>query len=450
MFFGKWRLTPDSFKNIPFSPAGWPFFYGWVIVLAGVIGIIMSIPGQTIGVSVFTDHLIGSLDIGRVNLSTAYMFGTIISGLCIPFAGRMYDRYGVRPLIMTAGFLMGLTLIYLSRVSVIASFFAGLISLTDPSVIIFVLLTAGFFSLRFFGQGVLTMASRNMVMKWFEKRRGFANAILGISISFGFSLSPQVLDMMVVNFTWEGAWEFIGIISCLGFVLFAFIFFRDNPIKYGLKPDGKLIKREAGKDPNLPLLKEYDLKEARATYSFWIFNLSMALQALYITAFTFHVISIFEVSGYDHRTAVTIFLPSSFVAVAFHFFGSWLSDYFKLKYFLLLQITGMLLSMVSVVFLDQSHSFRWVLIAGNGIMNGMFGVLSAVTWPRFFGIKHLGSISGYAMSFMVVGSALGPFLFGLSYNYTGRYDIASWGCIITAVILFVLGLKAENVNRQKA
>jgi MFS transporter, OFA family, oxalate/formate antiporter len=71
----------DRFKNIPFSPAKWPFFYGWVIVFAGIVGIIMSIPGQTIGVSVFTDHLINALDISRVNLSMAYMTGTIMSGL---------------------------------------------------------------------------------------------------------------------------------------------------------------------------------------------------------------------------------------------------------------------------------------------------------------------------------------------------------------------------------
>ncbi len=439
----------ERFKSIPFAPVKWPFFYGWVIIFAGIIGIIMSIPGQTIGVSVFTDHLMGALDISRVNISTAYMAGTILSGFCIPYAGRMYDKYGVRPVIIIAGFLMGVTLIYLSEIAVIASWISKVITIFDPLIVIFLLITAGFFSLRFFGQGVLTMVSRNMVMKWFEKRRGFANAILGVTISFGFSYSPQLLDMMINNYTWQGAWQVLGLISGIGFVFFAFVFFRDNPTMYGLIPDGKKIETNTKIDPNLPLLKDYDLKEAKATYSFWIFNLSLAMQSLYVTAFTFHVISIFNVNGYDQRAAITIFLPSSIVAVAFHFFGSWLSDYLKLKYFLLLQISGMLLSMVALLFLNQSDIFRWVLIIGNGIMNGMFGILSAVTWPRFFGIRHLGAISGYSMGWLVIGSALGPFMFSLSHRVTGQYDFAVLVCILICLALLILGLKADNVNRKK-
>ncbi|MFP4367321.1 MAG: MFS transporter [Bacteroidales bacterium] len=445
----KGELFSDRFKNIPFSPVKWPFFYGWVIIFAGIAGILMSIPGQTIGVSVFTDHLIDALDIGRVNLSMAYMFGTIISGLCIPFAGRMYDNYGVRPVIITAGLMMGITLIYLSQIVIISSWASGIMHIINPSWIIFILITAGFFSLRFFGQGVLTMASRNMVMKWFDKRRGFANAILGITLSFGFSLSPQVLDIMIGDFSWQGTWQILGMVAGVGFVIFAFIFFRDNPVMYGLVPDGRIFQKKNESGQEEVNLKEFTLKEAKATYSFWIFNLSLALQALYITALTFHVISIFIVNGYDHRAAITIFLPTSVVAVSFHFFGSWLSDYIKLKFFLLLQLFGILISMFALVFLDRSDTMRWMLIAGNGIMQGMFGVLSAVVWPRFFGLKHLGAISGYAMGWMVIGSALGPFLFGLSYDYTGHYSIAVWFCILIAITLFILGFKADNVDRPE-
>ena len=443
------KVSDLKVTSFPFSPAKWPFFYGWVIIFAGIIGILMSVPGQTIGVSVFTDHLIDALSVSRVNLSSAYMAGTILSGLFIPYAGRLYDKYGVRPVIITAGFLMGLTLLYLSRIALITEWITSAVKIISPEIIVFVLMTAGFFSLRFFGQGVLTMASRNMVMKWFDRRRGFANAILGITLSFGFSFSPRVLDMLIQSYSWQDAWQLLGITSGIGFVIFAFIFFRDNPRKYGLKPDGKEIKKREKDDPNLPLLKEYNLKEAIATYSFWIFNLTLALQALYITAFTFNVISVFEINGYAHQDAIRIFLPTSFVAVSFHFIGSWLSDYIKLKYFLILQLAGMLISMAALLFLSHYPIMRWVLIFGNGIMSGMFGILSAVTWPRFFGLKHLGAISGYSMGWMVIASALGPFVFSVSYRLTGQYDLATLLCITIAFTLFILGFRADNVNRVK-
>jgi len=437
-------------KDFPFSPVKWPFYYGWVIIFAGIVGVLMSVPGQTIGVSAFTDHLIDDLHIGRVSLSLAYMAGTIISGFCISYAGRLYDRYGVRPVAIVSGFLMGVTLIYLSGIERVSSFVISVIGFVEPAALLFVLLTAGFFMLRFLGQGVLTMVSRNMVMKWFEKRRGFANAILGVSISFGFSYSPRVLNAMISSFSWQTTWLILGIIAGIAFVVFAFVFFRDNPMIYGLVPDGRKSKEDSTKQEKAGTYRDYTLREARATYTFWIFNLTLALQALYITAFTFHVVSIFEVSGYDHRSAITVFFPASIVAVSFNFGGNWLSDYFKLKYFLLLQLFGMMISMTAIIFLEHSGYFRWVLIGGNGIMQGMFGVLSVITWPRFFGLKHLGAISGYAMGWLVVSSALGPFIFSLSHRFTGEYDIAAAFCIVIAITLFILGFRAENVKKLKA
>jgi len=44
--------------NKPFSPARLPFFYGWIILFAGIIGMLMSVPGQTVGVSAFTEDLL--------------------------------------------------------------------------------------------------------------------------------------------------------------------------------------------------------------------------------------------------------------------------------------------------------------------------------------------------------------------------------------------------------
>ncbi len=74
--------------NKPFPVSKFPFFYGWVILAAGTIGILMSIPGQTMGVSVFTESLLSDLQINRNNLSLAYLVGTLGSGLIITRAGN--------------------------------------------------------------------------------------------------------------------------------------------------------------------------------------------------------------------------------------------------------------------------------------------------------------------------------------------------------------------------
>ena len=112
--------------NIPFSPNRIPVFYGWIALFAGIIGILMSIPGQTMGVSVFTDHLIRDLPVDRVQLSTAYMIGTIMSGFIITYAGILYDRMGARIIAMGSGFMLGAMLFYLSNMDKLSRFFIGL------------------------------------------------------------------------------------------------------------------------------------------------------------------------------------------------------------------------------------------------------------------------------------------------------------------------------------
>ena len=102
--------------NKPFSPAKLPFFYGWIILAAGTIGILMSIPGQTMGVSVFTENLLEDLQINRNNLSLAYLVGTLASGLLITRAGKLYDRHGARVMSFISGVMLGVMLLYLTRV----------------------------------------------------------------------------------------------------------------------------------------------------------------------------------------------------------------------------------------------------------------------------------------------------------------------------------------------
>ncbi len=106
--------------KIPFSPVKSPVFYGWVILFAGIIGVLMSIPGQTMGVSVFTNHLIHDMSLSRVQLSFAYLIGTVTSGLLITYAGVLYDRAGARVIAMGAGLMLGAALVYLTRVNNIA------------------------------------------------------------------------------------------------------------------------------------------------------------------------------------------------------------------------------------------------------------------------------------------------------------------------------------------
>ena len=101
--------------NFPFSPLRFPFFYGWCIVIFTTLGMISSIPGQTMGVGVYTDFLIQNSHLTRMQISMAYMTGTILSSLLLPLAGRYYDLVGGRIMIVFAGIGMGISLLLLAE-----------------------------------------------------------------------------------------------------------------------------------------------------------------------------------------------------------------------------------------------------------------------------------------------------------------------------------------------
>ncbi len=427
--------SPKSIRNFPFNPGKVPFFYGWGVLAFGTLGMVMSSPGQTIGVSVFTDYLIAELALSRTLLSLAYLVGTVGSALLLAKAGALYDYFGGRVLATGAGAILALVLIGMTLTPALSDLLGG-------PVMAFLVISIGFFLLRFSGQGMLTLGSRNMVMEWFDERRGLANAVMGISISFGFSYAPRVFDDLIQGLGWQGAWRAVaGAIAI--FALLAFLFYRDTPEAHGLLPDGPLRGRSQKTHAEAIAGRPFTLPEARRTYTFWVFALTLMMAGLVLTAYTFHIVSIFDSAGMSREQAVGVFLPAAVVAVIFEFIGSYLSDYIKLKYLAMLQLFGLMILTISIALL-RPGAMVTLLILGQGIMQGMFGIVSNVTWPRFFGRPHLGAISGFAMSLTVAGTAVGPYIYSFGRDLTGGYGAAALLCTAVGALLFLGAVKAER------
>lgn len=436
-------MKQSKFAGIPFSASKSPFYYGWVIIIVGTLGLLMTIPGQTIGLSTFTDSLIEALSISRDNLSLAYMCGTIASSLLLTKAGKLFDRFGVRPAAMTASICLGFGLLYMSTTDTTIVALEKLTGLPHL-YIAFPVIFLGFMIIRFFGQGLLTLASKTMMMKWFDEWRGFALGFSSVFVSGGFSIAPAIIESLIQRYTWDGAWFNIAMVLLFIFPIIIFLFFRNDPADVGLKPDGNLKLGKKNRPNRFPIKKDFKLGEARKTLAFWIFSGFLALQGLYITGFTFHVVSIFEQVGESRETAVSIFQYIAVIAVITTLVFSVWSDFIKLKYLLFIMSFGAFLSLSGVIALDLGNVPYVLMIVGTGIASGMYGVVSAVCWPRFFGKAHLGAIMGQVMTLLVFGSALGPILFSKSLTWFGSYDAGAGICLIGYVLLFIGAIFVKN------
>lgn len=432
-------MFKSKYAKFPFDPAKWPFFYGWMIIGFGTLGILMSIPGQTIGISAFTESLINVLGITRDQISLSYMIGTLMSAVLLTRAGKLYDTHGVRLVAGIGSFALGISLILLSQVDKIIEF----IGVSNNAVSIMLIMVVGFSFIRFFGQGVLTLASRTMMMKWFDQRRGFATSFSSVFIALGFSMAPFYLEILIQNYQWNGTWLILGGVSAFIFPIVVFIFFRNSPEESGLIQDGgNYHKRE--KKILFPVKRIYTLSEARRTLIFWVFAGFLGMQALYITGFTFHIVSIFETVNMNRFEAISVFQPMAVASVISSLFFGWISDRIRLNFLLYAKGISAIIAILGLIFLGRHEYAFYMLVFGSGMMTGLFGVISVVTWPRLFGNVHLGAISGFCMTIIVFGSALGPIIFSLSKSHTGAYVFAGTITLVGYLILLYLATRVKN------
>lgn len=440
-----------NFAHFPFSPQRCPFFYGWVVVFACTVGMLASIPGQTMGVGVFAEDLLANLSLSRVDLTSAYMYGTCVSGVLLPFAGLLYDRLGARLVVVLASSSLAASVFYLSQCDHLAHQLSLKLGYeASDAAVQMLVLSLGFFLIRFWGQGVLTTISRTTMGKWFHRRRGLAAGISGLAVTAGFSSSPRFLASLIEQFGWREAWMILGAGVGAGMSFIGWLLYRDNPEKCGLRMDGASAEQRDGQDagPNPTGHREYTLREALGTYPFWVFSGALALSALIGTAWTFHIESFGNYAGMTKTEAVNIFLPTAGCSVVANLFSGWISDRVRIKYLLWAHLISLGTASLGMMHLDSSTG-RALIVLGLGISGGIWAILMSVVWPRFYGRRHLGAIASVAMSMTVIASALGPVAFALAEERWGSYDV---GCIGSAALCaagFAAALILRNPQIEK-
>ncbi len=408
----------------PFDPGGLRFYYGWVILAVGTVGMLASFPGQTAGVSVFTEHLSEATGLSRLQLALAYLIGTTSSGLLLPIGGRWIDVFGSRVVGFGAAIGLAATLSALS--------FVGPMDRTVGLVV----MSIGFGALRFCGQGLLTLSSRTMISQWFERRRGLVSSGSSAAFAFVFSLTPTMLFALVELSGFRWAWRQLAVGLAVGLGGLILMFYRSTPEECGLEidggepetaqagPTGAVEGGQGAADP-----PAFTRDEAVRDRRFWIVTLPIFSMSVVGTALTFHIIDLGNEVGLDESTIVLIFVPIALISIPITLVGGWLADTVPI---IGLAVAMGVLQVVMYLTVGELGDPQWRLVAiGSwGASSGLRAALMAAALPRLFGRRHLGAIAGAQMSALVIGSALGPFLFAWIEAAAGSYRRALWFSLV--------------------
>jgi MFS family permease len=392
-------------------PVPRPSVSPWAVLAAAIVVQAATAPGQTVGISVFVDHLVADLDISRSALSTAYLIGTLAGATVMVPAGRFIDRRGPRRAVAVfgVGFAVVLT---------------GMAGVTG-----FVTLVAGFVGARALGQGALTLTATTSVAVGFERRRGTAIGIMSAAGSGLMSLVPLGAVALIAAVGWRWAWVVLaaGVFTVVVAVAAGPTLVR-RPLPAAERVARPAAVREGGAT----------VAEAMRSPAYWVVLAGVAATALVATGLTFHHIDLLSRRGLDATAAAANFLPQTVAGAAAALVVGHLADRASPRLLLAATLAGLAVAPVLVVVVRPGPLAVLYGVVLGGAASAIRAV-EATVLPRWFGTTHIGEIRGVVMAATVGASALGPLALAAAADSLGTYTPALVAFTAGTAVLSVLG-----------
>lgn len=327
----------------------------------------------------------------------------------------------------------------------LACYFNGTLVRDKPS------LAFGFFMVRLFGQGGMSLVPKTVVPRWFVRRRGIAMGLLSIGWMVSQAVLPAVNSTLIDQHGYRTAWKFWA--ACvLVMVPVAGGLMIDDPLHVGLCPDGngganptpssptqsRLLKAKFSDEgvhevvdglqteptvADTSLTPETALKQPQ----FYALAFAQLEGALVHTAVTFHAFSIV-----GHSVAPGFLAARSVVGLPTNLIAGWSVDHVGGR---AVMIAGFGIQVVGLLLLTHAGDMEWVAVISGGLLgasSALVNIAMSTLIPSVFGVKHLGAINGLFSSVGVFGSAIGPWVFGVSADSAGTWQWSLWGSAIYA------------------
>jgi sugar phosphate permease len=400
-------------------------YYGWRMV--GLVSLIRIVGGglHQFGFTVFFLPISQDLGISRAATSLAFSLSRAQGAIEAPLVGYLIDRYGPRPIMVTAVFLAGLGYILLSWTDSYAGFmtvYLGVISLA---------FVAGFV------HSPMVVAN-----SWFIRQRARAMTVVSAAVPIGGALISPLLAIGVSSIGWRWAAFLSGCVFLLVCLPLTFQLKR-SPESMGLLPDGDPVtsNEDADSSPitlDINAKPDFTSRQAMKTWMFWVLVTAMTARVTCYSAATVHFIPLMVWKGMSESAAASLLGIFALVNLLAHFVLGWFAD--RVNKPKLLAACHLLpaLSVVPLLF-ESAHYQLWLFAIGFTLLDASFPIVWA-TVGDFFGRRYFATIRGMMSFFYMWGSFAGPVLAGLIYDKTQTYWMVLWIFLSLLIIATLLVL----------
>ena len=365
----------------------------WLLLAASFITFAVS-AGVMQSYTVFIVAFIEEFRWSRGEASIAYSVSQFVNGITSPLVGVLVDRLGPVRLVLIGGTLLAIGLFASSYVD----------ALWQLVLLYGVLMTLGANCL-----GLVVFVP--LLSRLFVRNRGTAVAVAQSANGFARAFSAPLAQVLITGLGWRGAY-----LAQAGFMALAVV-----PLAALFRGAEATRSAAAGATP-----ATWTLKRAIRTRHFWLLFLVYVFTGLGSFLVSLHQLAFAVTVGFDRLYAAWVLGLGSFLSLPGVIVTGWLSDRIGRELAGVITYGTSIFGVVCAMLITspEQHLLLWLHACFFGLTWGARGPAITAKTADLFPGPQLGTILGAITMGTGVGSALGSWLAGYTFDVTGSYRVA--------------------------
>ena len=397
-------------------------YRGWWIVAVAAVAMSTG-PGQFAfgAIALFIKPLGAEFGWDRAEVSLAATYFTIALAFSIPVIGQLVDRYGTRRVLLPSIFI-----------------FAALLALPAFFVDTLWKLFLVYILMGCLGAGANGLPYLRTIATWFDSRRGLAIGIAMGGSGMGYAYVPPLLQHVIDTYDWRTGYLCLGIFTVIVTAPLVYFFLRDAPAAQG-RADGREGDAVKSTLKLMPLLK---------TRLLWQLFIIFCLLSFGLYGVLAHLAPMMSDRGMTTADAALVQSTLGIAIVGSRVFVGYLIDRFSATRVacacFLISAGGVGILATGAV---NAPAFFAALCIGLSL-GAEIDMLAYLT-SRYYGVDNFGKIYGILFASFLIGTSLGPYVFGLGYEAYGSYREVLMAAVIVIIISAVTTLLLPAYERPK-
>ena len=339
------------------------------------------------------------------------MLGLAVGGIMM---GRIADRFGIRVVVALGAVMLGLGFALASQVTALWQF------ILVQGLVIGALGTSATF-------GPLVAD----ITLWFEKRRGLAVALVASGNYLAGAVWPPLLQYGIATYGWRATYLAVAVISVAGMLPLTLLFRRPPPPQ----PPPPLANSAAALAQSRPLGMSPAALQALLLLAGVSCCVGMSMPQVHIVAYCGDL-------GFGTAAGAQMLSLMLAAGIVSRLLSGWISDRIGGLPTLLLGSALQGLMLMAFLPFDGLTALYVVSFLFGLVQGGIVPSYAIIVRELFPADKYLATRISSVLMITVAGMALGGWLSGVIYDYTGSYRAAflhgiAWNWLNLAIALFL-------------